>query len=155
MARAQARSNQPEERALNAGIAAVPVRPRARKGVRLGVVVLALLLALAMGFMASRANAVFSGGKGLIVFSSDRDGDNEIYAMAPSGTGVVQLTNNTASDLEPALSPDGTKVAFVSDRDGNNEIYSMNVDGTNVVRLTNAATSETDPAWQSGGTLLT
>ena len=50
--------------------------------------------------------------------------------MKADGTGVVRLTNNRASDLNPALSPDKTKIVFVSDRQGNLEIYSMNVNGS-------------------------
>jgi Tol biopolymer transport system component len=58
--------------------------------------------------------------------------------MRPDGTGVTQLTDNTASDSEPAFSADGTKIAFVSTRDnGIEEIYEMDADGGNQIRLTN------------------
>jgi TolB protein len=58
-------------------------------------------------------------------------GNFDIYGMKADGTGVVKLTNNGASDLNPALSPDKSRILFVSNRDHNLEIYSMKIDGTN------------------------
>jgi Tol biopolymer transport system component len=37
-----------------------------------------------------------------IAFASDRDGDMEIYTMAPDGTELAQVTHNTVNDLAPA-----------------------------------------------------
>jgi hypothetical protein len=71
-----------------------------------------------------------SEAPGRIVFDTNRDGEFEIYAMNPDGTGLVRLTKNRAFDIQPAWSPDGTKIAFTSFRDGNDEIYAMNADGT-------------------------
>src|SRR2546426_8629460 len=76
---------------------------------------------------------------GRIAFVSNRAGNDEIYVMKADGTGVTRLTNNSAADLEPAWSPDGTRLAFVSHRAGNDEIYVMNANGTGVTRLTNNA----------------
>jgi TolB protein len=67
--------------------------------------------------------AAFPGANGKLVFTSDRDGNAEIYAMNADGSGQANLTTNPASDSDPAWSPDGTKIAFVSTRDGNPEIY--------------------------------
>src|ERR1044072_4457908 len=53
---------------------------------------------------------------GKIAFDSDVDGNYEIYAMNADGSNQVRLTNNSASDLEPSFSPDGSKIAFISDR---------------------------------------
>ena len=65
--------------------------------------------------------------------------------MNADGTGQTRITNNTASDVQPAWSPDGTKIAFASNRDGNFEIYTMNADGTGQTRLTNNAAIDITP----------
>ncbi|MGH3767541.1 MAG: hypothetical protein ACRDTX_20735 [Pseudonocardiaceae bacterium] len=78
---------------------------------------------------------------GKIVFQSGRDGNNEIYLMNADGTSVTRLTNNPASDSQPALSPDGARITFTSNRDGVSEIYVMNADGTGLTRLTHTSVS--------------
>ena len=88
---------------------------------------------------------------GRIAFTSDRDGDNEIFVMDANGANQTQLTFNTASDDLPAWSPNGTKIAFTSNRDGNTEIYVMNADGSNQTRLTNNGASDSAPAWSPDG----
>jgi TolB protein len=59
----------------------------------------------------------------LLTFTSNRDGNNEIYAIAVDGTGLTRLTESPESDVDPAWSPDGTRLAFTSDRDGEAKIY--------------------------------
>jgi hypothetical protein len=77
-----------------------------------------------------------------MTFHTDRDGNDEIYKMAGDGFGQTNLTNNAASDISPAWSPDGTKIAFASGRDGNYEIYSMNADGSSSLIYTSDAADE-------------
>ena len=77
---------------------------------------------------------------GLIAFTSDRDGNDEIYVMNTDGTGQTRLTDNPGLDGQPSWSPDGTKVAFASERGEFSDIYVMNSDGSNQIRLT-------DPNW--------
>jgi erythromycin esterase-like protein len=86
-----------------------------------------------------------------ITFRSNRDGNNEIYAMGIDGSQVRNLTNHPASDTDPAWSPDGRSIAFASDRDGNEEIYVMNADGSNLTRLTGNQRKSTYPAWSPDG----
>jgi hypothetical protein len=87
-----------------------------------------------------------------IAFSTNVDGNWEIYAKNSDGSGqALRLTNNAAYDDSPAWSPDGTKIAFLSTRDGNNEIYVMNADGTGQTRLTNNSASDYSPDWSPGG----
>ena len=57
--------------------------------------------------------------------------------MNADGSNQTNLTNNTAPDIEPAWSPDGTRIAFHSERDGNGDIYVMNANGSNQTQLTN------------------
>jgi Tol biopolymer transport system component len=66
-----------------------------------------------------------------IVFSSDRDGDTEIYAMTADGNNIYQLTNNSTSDSNPKWSSDHSQILFQSDREGNSVPYLMNSDGSN------------------------
>ncbi len=63
-----------------------------------------------------------------IVFSWNRDGDFDLYLMdADTQTVVNPLTDNSASDLTPVWSPDGTRVALTSDVAKNYEIYVLDV----------------------------
>ena len=90
-----------------------------------------------------------------IVFSSDRNGDFEIYSMLPDGSDQKRLTTNSSYDDMPAWSPDGKKIAFVSDRDGSPEIYVMNADGSRVRRLTeDNGPDNVLPAWSPDGTRI-
>lgn len=92
-------------------------------------------------------------------FDSDRDGNLEIYSMAPDGTNTKNLTNNAADDVEPAWSPDGTKIVFVSNRpqeqqEGGNYLYVMDADGSNVHQLTFEKESK-QPDWSHDGIQIT
>ena len=84
-----------------------------------------------------------------IVFSSNRDGDSEIYVMNADGSGIAQLTDNTASDFDPIWSSDGKHIAFLSGRDSEpgGEIYIMNADGSDQTRLTYNQHREYEIAW--------
>jgi Tol biopolymer transport system component len=64
-----------------------------------------------------------------IAFTSDRDGDKNIYVMETDGTNQHRLTDDPSWDWSPAWSLDG-RLAFYSARDGNIEVYVMNGDGS-------------------------
>jgi Tol biopolymer transport system component len=90
-----------------------------------------------------------------IVFSSNRDGNSEIYVMDSDGNNLVRLTDNPASDKEPAWSPDGNRIAFSTDRNGSFDIYVMSVErflggiGTPAVqRVTTSPSEEMVPVWR-------
>jgi len=70
----------------------------------------------------TKPEIVHTGSLGLIAFYSERDGNAEIYIMDANGGNQRRLTSDPASDLYPALSPDGRGIAFVSQRNGNSEI---------------------------------
>jgi Tol biopolymer transport system component len=79
----------------------------------------------------------------------------DIYVMNVDGTQQVQLTKDPSSELEPAWSPDGTRVAFISDRNGRNfDIYVMDADGSNVRQLTDDPANEFGPVWSPDGTQI-
>jgi hypothetical protein len=89
-----------------------------------------------------------------LAYTSNEDGDDEIYLLGPGGV-VTKLTDNPASDGYPALSPDGTRISFHSNQDGEDyEIYVMNADGTGLAQLTDDATGDGFPAWSPDGTRI-
>jgi len=90
----------------------------------------------------------------IVVFSSDRDGDEEIYTLSSNGGIWMQLTNNSDDDWAPAFSADGSRIAFSSDRDGNPEIYIMNADGTGQIRVTNHPDQDLEPKFSPDGSSL-
>jgi Tol biopolymer transport system component len=71
-----------------------------------------------------------------IAFSSDRDGNWEIYKMSATGESITRLTNQAKSDGWPSWAPDGKSIIFSSDRSGNWEVFVMGDDGTHVRQLT-------------------
>ncbi|MBP9658093.1 MAG: PD40 domain-containing protein, partial [Candidatus Promineofilum sp.] len=95
-------------------------------------------------------DAVWSPDGTKIAFTTNRDGNNEIYIMNADGTSPVNISNNAASDTTPAWSPNGLKLLFISNRDGNNEVFVMNADGTGVTQITTTASPVThkNPAWK-------
>ena len=83
-----------------------------------------------------------------IAFTSERDGNREIYVMDANGTNQRKLTNSPLVDWDLSWSPDGRHIAFTSNRDGNLEIYVMDADGRrDPRRLTKNHHDDTDPAW--------
>lgn len=91
---------------------------------------------------------------GQLVFTSERDGDWDIYAVSADGSNLRNLTNNNVSDFAPAWAPDGGSIAFHSLLDGDEEIYVMNLDGSNLRKLTNNFVNDREPVWSPDGQLI-
>jgi Tol biopolymer transport system component len=103
--------------------------------------------------MARAGHTVTLHANGKIAFTSDRDGNREIYVMNADGTNQVRLTNNSVVDDHPTWSPNGMKIAFVSGRtSGGFAIFVMNADGTNKVEVTPLIFNATAyPIWDDWG----
>ena len=71
-----------------------------------------------------------------LAFTSNRDGNPELYLMNSDGGDLRRLTYNPAIDTSPTWSPTGTQLAFTSDRSGRPQIYVIGVDGTGIRRMT-------------------
>jgi Tol biopolymer transport system component len=74
----------------------------------------------------------------LLAFSSDQNGNSDIYTVYADGSGMINLTNHPARDSNPVWSPDGKRIAFESERDGFTQVYLMNADGLDVIQLTHS-----------------
>jgi Tol biopolymer transport system component len=103
-------------------------------------------------------------GKSLTMISSARyeaHGNLEIYLASRIIANNPKywkewknLTNNSAHDGCPAVSPDGTKVAFCSLRDGYSQVFIMDADGKNVKRLTNTPVDKINLQFITAGKVL-
>jgi len=65
-----------------------------------------------------------------------------------------QITSGSFWHGEPALSPDGSRIAFASDESGNKDIYIMGVRGGPSSRLTSDPAADFYPAWFPDGTAI-
>ncbi len=96
--------------------------------------------------------AAYSPDGTKIAFMNNYDGDYEICVMNADGTGIKQLTKNSATDTYPSWSPDGAKIAFASNRDGDLDIWVMNADGSQQTNITNDDPwADDDPHWSPDG----
>ncbi|NWF69872.1 MAG: PD40 domain-containing protein [Chloroflexi bacterium] len=111
------------------------------------------LLLLALIAAAQGVGALRHGD--VLAFTSDRDGDLDIYLYDLTLGLTIALTHNTLRDDNPAWSPDGQWLAFNRwASPDNSEIYVMDAFGRRVRRLTDNDTVDAWPSWSPDGTHL-
>ena len=71
-----------------------------------------------------------------VVFTSDRDGNLEVYSVDPGSENTVNLTNSLDDQFAPVLSPDRKLVAFRSGSGTEIAIETMTVNPTSRTRVT-------------------
>lgn len=106
-----------------------------------------------------------------IVFTSVRDGDLELYSMAPDGSDVTRLTHREGYDGGAFFSPDGSKIVWRAHypeteealeeyrdllaqgliRPTALEIYVADADGSNVRQVTDNGAANFAPYWHPSG----
>jgi TolB protein len=101
-----------------------------------------------------------------IVFASNRNDPNpttctnieactyNIFLMHADGSHVRQLSSGSASDIAPAVAPDGNTIAFMSNRGGAEAVWTMTINGTAIHQLTPASMQAGDPDWSPDGTKI-
>jgi len=90
-----------------------------------------------------------------IVFASTRHSVHpDLYVKSVDGVAVTQLTSDAASDVQPAFSPDGSRVAFASDRAGQWDIWIIDLNGGPPVQVTSSPAEEIHPSWSPDGQRL-
>ena len=92
--------------------------------------------------------------EGLLVVSYNEGGYNHLFAYHPQAEPFIRLTYGTWDDIDPAINPDGTRLAFVSNRDGQWDLYSLEFSSGEITRLTDTSTYEGSPSWSPDGRWL-
>jgi len=121
----------------------------------------------ARGFGRARVTAATSWGAtasadvfvmGDVLATSNRGGTLGVYqALGAHPDSLLPLLADSATNVDPALSPDRTRIAFSSNRgsrEGNYDVYVMDADGTNIRRFTTAAGTDGHPTWTPDGERL-
>jgi Tol biopolymer transport system component len=90
-----------------------------------------------------------------MVFSSTRHNVKpDLYLKSVTGLAVTQLTSDPSSEVQPAFSPDGTRVAFASDHGGDWDIWVVSVEGGPPVQITHDIADDVHPSWSPDGSKL-
>ena len=119
-----------------------------------------VLVAAALGTVASStvvAPAQAADPTPVFAFTSDRDGDPDIYVRHADGS-TVKLTHNRVGDFDAVWSPDGSTFVFVRGVGTGSALFVMDADGTDVRRLTTPVRTpegltslDMAPAWSPDG----
>lgn len=106
--------------------------------------------------VADGANPHFFPSGRAIVFDRTVDGHSHIFAIRLDGSGLRQYTAGPYDDYDPAVSPDGRRIAFISNRDRDDErdrsdifVIAANGDGMRV--LSDLPRSQAEPDWSPDG----
>jgi Tol biopolymer transport system component len=107
---------------------------------------------LAVLALAPPAHAAFPGKNGKIAFSTNRDGNFNIYTINPDGTALSRLTDDLQADIDPRWSADGGRIAFMRFDPARSRysVWLMNADGGGQ-QLLSSATVFGSASWSPRG----
>lgn len=91
--------------------------------------------------------------QGILAFTSDRDGNRNVYVGRIASPDAERLTRSPAPDANPEWSPTGKEVAFWSGRDGRSGIYRAELGGTGRL-VADGAAAGARPSWSRSGTRI-
>ena len=91
---------------------------------------------------------------GRIFFTSDRDGDLEIYSVSATGKDETNVTNSPDNEFAPVMSPDGKLVAFRAGSGSDVSIQIMREDGTSRTVVTQGFGRHGSQRWSPEGDRL-
>jgi Tol biopolymer transport system component len=88
-----------------------------------------------------------------ISFMDERNGQTDLFTINSDGSGLQQLTNDSAQELTMSWSPDGSTLIYQrsSEQDGTPELYLINADGTGLQNLTHNPGDDWSPSWSPDG----
>jgi len=90
-----------------------------------------------------------------LAFDSTGNNREDLFVIAPDGTGQRQLTEDVHKDRLPRWSPDGKRIAFISDRTGSFEVWTISPDGSGLQQLTfTSGRNVVGSVWSPDGTRL-
>jgi TolB protein len=89
--------------------------------------------------------------QGVIILAMHDGNYIHLFAYHPQFLPLTRLTNGTWDDIDPALSPDGTRLAYSSHKNGYWNIYILDLARNQETRLTDTPTYDGSPTWSPDG----
>jgi TolB protein len=86
-----------------------------------------------------------------MVLSMVDGGYAHLFAFHPVSLPLTRLTNNPWDDVDPAISPDGTRVAFRSRQNGYWDLLLLDLGDASLTRLTDTPAYDGSPSWSPDG----
>jgi TolB protein len=83
----------------------------------------------------------------VMILSIEENGYAHLFAYIPGKLTLTRLTSGQWSDIDPAMSPDGKRIAFASNRDGYWNLYTLDIQSGKVLRLTSDHNYNASPTW--------
>jgi len=77
-----------------------------------------------------------------------------LFAFHPQYLPLLRLTEGDWDDINPAISPDGKRVAYSSHRNGYWDLYILDIQSSSVTQLTSTPEYEGNPTWSPDGQWL-
>ena len=86
-----------------------------------------------------------------MVFSSNRSGNLNVWAVSPRTGNLRSITDDEKQDWDPGLSTDGKHLLWSSNRSGSFEIWMANLDGTEAHQLSQDGEDAENPTQTADG----
>jgi Tol biopolymer transport system component len=112
-------------------------------------------LSQGVGANVDDVGAALSPDKAWVAFSSNRDGNFELYIGATDGSSRRRITNHPGfAATDPVWSPDNVNVVYSSNMSGNWDLYLVNSRNGKEKRLTNGTFPATNAAFSPDGNYI-
>jgi TolB protein len=97
------------------------------------------------------ASPTWVPGRLALCYNSYKLGNPDIFFHDLTTGQRSTIARYGGSNISPAVSPDGKRVAMVLSKGGNPDIYVADLDGSNLKQLTHATEDESSPCWSPDG----
>jgi TolB protein len=91
---------------------------------------------------------------GTMVLSMAEQGHAQLFWHRLLGQPFTRLTSGAWDDVDPALSPNGDRIAFASNRSGHWDLYVLDLQSGITAQLSDDAAYDGEPSWSSDGAWL-
>jgi TolB protein len=91
---------------------------------------------------------------GTMIVSMTEQGHAQVFWVQLAGDPFTRLTSGAWDDIDPAVSPDGSRLAFASNRGGDWDLYTLDLTSGATTQLSDDAGFDGNPSWSADGSWI-